>query len=104
MYQTQEKHKVNVLLVDKLSVFVALLKKVPLGSKRIQDSHIKTICAFFVLLLSNCMEIESWKKKKLFFFNFFMSRMNGLSPSQFQKVQLNDIPIVEDLLFLIIFL
>ena len=33
------------------------------GMKKIQDSHITTTCAFFVLLLSTCTEVNNWKKK-----------------------------------------
>ena len=33
-------------------------------------------------------------------FNLFINKMDGLSPNQFQGVQMNDIPIVEDLLTL----
>ena len=37
-------------------------------------------------------------------FIFFLSRMDGLNPSQFQGVHMNNIPIVDDLLFLNILL
>ena len=81
----EKTNKKEVLQVDKLTVFAALVKDVPMGcknavlpepflknctinstvsrKKKIQDNHITTTCVFFVLLLSICTEINDWKKK-----------------------------------------
>ena len=73
-----------------LTVSAALLKDVHLGCKDVvlpesllknhastvsllkskHDSHIRTICAFFLFLLSLCMEMKSWKKKHLKISNY----------------------------------
>ena len=57
------------LWVAKMLFFLNLCWKITQSTvsrmKRIQDSHIVTTCAFFVLLLSICMEINDWKKKHL---------------------------------------
>ena len=46
-------------------------------------------------LLSICTEIRNWKKNKKF---KIFNNINGLSPNHYQGVQLNDIPVVEQLL------
>ena len=98
-----------------LTVFAALLKDVPVGSKmpfcanlfrkviesavsiskRKQNNHIRTTCAFFALALylHGNQKLEEKTTKK---FLFFMNRMDGASSSQFQGVHMNDMPSVED--------
>ena len=50
------------------------------------------------------MALNDWKKKLQKISNLFINKMDGLSVDQFQGVHMNDIPIVEDLLTLNIFL
>ena len=107
-----------------LTVFAALLKDVPMGCKnavlreRLLKNHTincltyeentrqpynNNLCLFraLALHLHGTQRLEEETSK---FFDFFINKMDGLSPNQFQGVHMNDIPIVEDLLTLNILL
>ena len=59
------------------------------------------LCLFRALPLHGTQRLEE-KTSKIF--NFFINIMDGLSPNQFQGVNVNDIPTVEDMLTLNILL
>ena len=107
-----------------LTLFAALLKNVPMGCKNAESPepllkngtvncltyeenkrqpHNDNLCLFRALALhlhgSQRLEEETPK-----LFNLFISKMDGLSPDQFQGVHMNDIPFDEDLLTLSIVL
>ena len=103
-----------------LTVFAALLKDVPMGRKNavlpkplLRNGTINcltyekntrqptndNLCLFRVLALhlhgTQRMEAETSN-----LFNLLIKKMDGLSPNRLQGVQMNDIPIVEDLITL----
>ena len=107
-----------------LTVFAALLKDVPMGCKNAvlpkpllknhtincltfeentRQPYNNNLCLFRALALhmygNQRLEEETSK-----FFNFFINKMDGLSPNQFQGVHMNDVPTVEKLLTLNILL
>ena len=107
-----------------LTVFAALLKDVPMGCKNAvlpepllknctincltfeestRQPYNDNLCLFraLVLHLDGTQRLEEETSKM---FNLFINKMDGLSADQFQGVHMNDIPIVEDLLTLIILL
>ena len=107
-----------------LTVFAASLKDVPIGCKNaaLPEPLLKNhtincltfeestrqpcndnLCLFraLALHLHGTQRLEEETSK---LFNLFINKMDGLSPNQFQGVQMNDIPIVEDLLTLNILL
>ena len=107
-----------------LTVFAALLKDVPMGCKNAvlpepllrngtincltyeentRQPYNDNLCPFRApaLHLHGTQRLEEETSK---LFNFFINNMDGLSPNQFQGVHMNDIPTVEDLLALVIFL
>ena len=107
-----------------LTVFAALLKDVPMGWKdavlpkpllknhavncRTFEENTKqpyndNLCLFRALAL-HLHGNQKLEEKTSKIFNSFMNRMDGLTPPQFQGVHMNDIPVVEDLLHLNIFL
>ena len=114
----------EVLQVDKLTVFAALLKYVSTGCKNavLPEPHLKDctincltfeentrqlyndnlclFCAPALHLLGNQRLEEETSEN----FNSFINKMDGLSPNQFKGVHMNDSPIVEDLLTLNILL
>ena len=63
----------------------------------------KSTRSFFLFLLSVCMQIKAWKKTPDTF-NLFINRMGGLNAGHSQRIQMNDIAFVEDLLILNILL
>ena len=65
--------------------------------KEKQDNLITITCAIFVSLLGHCTALNEWKKTSTFS-KIFVHTMDGLSANQFQCVQRNDNPVVEDLL------
>ena len=100
-----------------LTVFAALLKDVPMGCKdavlpepllrngtincltfeeNTRQPYNDNLCLFRALALhihgNQRLEEETSK-----LFNFFIIKIDGLSPNQFQGVHMNDIPTVEDL-------
>ena len=107
-----------------LTVFAALLKDVPMGSKNavlpeplLRNGRINcltyeentrqpyndNLCLFRALArhLPGTQRLEEETSK---LFNFSINKMDGLNPNQFQTVHMNDIPTVEDLLTLNILL
>ena len=107
-----------------LTVFAALLKKVPMGCKKAvlpepllknhtincltfeentRQPYNNNLCLFRALALhlhgNQRLEEETSKLSIL-----FINKMDGLSPNQFQGVHMNDIQTVEDLLALNILL
>ena len=107
-----------------LTVFAALLKDVRMGCKnavlpepllknhtinclryeeKTRQSYNNNLCLFCALALhlhgTQRLEEETTKGFKL-----FINKMDGLSTNQIQRVHMNDIPIVEDLLTLNILL
>ena len=103
-----------------LTVFAALLKDVPMRcknavlteplpknhtlnsltyDKNTRQPYNDNLCLFRALALhlhgTQRLEVEFSK-----LFNFFINKMDGLSPNQFQGVHMNDFPIVADLLTL----
>ena len=107
-----------------LTVFAAFLKDVPLGCKNVvlpkpllrngigncltyeektRQPYNDNLCLFRALALhmhgNQRLEEETSK-----LFSLFITKTDGLSPNQFQRVHMNDIPIVDDLLTLIILL
>ena len=112
--------KWRFLKLTNLTVFAASLKDVPMGCK-------DTVLPKPLLInhTINCLRYEENTKQPyndnlwLFgalalhlhrnqrleeetskLFNLFVNKMDGLSPNQFQRVHMNDIPTVEDLLTL----
>ena len=110
--------------VKDLTVFAALFKDVPMGCKdavlpKLQRKNHTINCLNFhenarqpysdnLCLFRGLALHLHWNQKleeeTLKIFNLFINRMDGLTPPQFQRVHKNDIPVVEDLLHLIIFL
>ena len=107
-----------------LTVFAALLKDVPMGCKNAvlpkpllknhtincltyeeitRQPHNDNLCLFraLALHLHGTQRLEEETSK---LFNLFIKKMDGLSADQFQGVDMNDIPIVEDQLTLNILL
>ena len=108
-----------------LTVFAVLLKDVPMGWKdavvpkpRLKNHTISCptyerhtrlpysdnlcrFCALSALHLHKNQRLEEETPKSL---NLFINRTDGLSPNQIPVVQINDIPVVEDLLTLNILL
>ena len=107
-----------------LTVFAVLLKDVPMGCRdavlhepllrngtincltfeeNTRQSYEDNLCLFRALALhmhgNQRLEEETSKLS-----NFFINKMDGLTPNQFQEINMNDIPIVEDLLTLNILL
>ena len=103
-----------------LTVFAALLKDVPMGCKsallpepllrndtincltyeeNTRQPHNDNLCLFRALAL-NLHGTQRLEEEPSKLFKFFINKTDGLSPNQFQGVQMNDIPIVEDLLTL----
>ena len=103
-----------------LTVFAALLKDVPMGCKNAvlpepllknhtinyltsegntRQPYNDNLCLFraLPLHLHGTQRLEEETSK---LFNLFINKLDGLSPNQFQGVQMNDFPIVEDLLTL----
>ena len=103
-----------------LTVFAALLKDVPMGCKNAilpepllknhtincltfeentRPPYNDNLCLFRALArhLHGTQRLEEETSKLL---NLFISKMDGLSPNQFQGVHMKDIPTVEDLLIL----
>ena len=103
-----------------LTVFAALLKDVPTGCKdavfpepllrsgtincltneeNTREPYKDNLCLFraLALHLHGNQQLEEEASK---IFNLFINKMDGLSADQFQRVHMNDIPIVEDLLTL----
>ena len=103
-----------------LTVFAALLKDVPLGcmnavlpepllknhtincltyDQNTRQPYNNNLCLFRALALHmhGNQQLEEETSKLL---SLFINKMDGLSADQFQGVQMNDIPIVEDLLTL----
>ena len=101
-----------------LTVFAALLEDVPMGCKNAvlpepllrngtincltyeentRQPYSDNLCLFRApaLHMHGNQRLEEETSK---LFNLFINKMAGLSPNQFQGVQMNDIPIVEDLL------
>ena len=62
----------------------------------IQDNHIRTICVFFVRLLGN----QRLEERLYKIFISFKNKTDAFSPNEFKRVNMNDIPSVEDLLTL----
>ena len=107
-----------------LTVFAALLKDVHMGFKNAvlpklllknhtincltyeentRQPYNDNLCLFRALALhlhGNQRQEEEISK----FFNLFINKIDGLNPNQFQRVHMNDIPTVEDLLTLNILL
>ena len=107
-----------------LTVLAALLKDVPMGCKnavlpkpRLRNGTINcltyeqntrqpyndNLCLFRALAL-HLHGTQRLEEKTSQFFNLFINRIDGLSPSQFQGVHMKDIPTAEDLLTLNILL
>ena len=107
-----------------LTVFAALLKDVPMGCKNAvlpklllrngtnncltyeentRQPYNDNLCLFraLALHLHGTQRLEEETSKLL---NFFINKIDGPSPNQFHGVHMNDIPTVEDLLFLNILL
>ena len=107
-----------------LFVFAALLKDVPMGWKNAillelllinrtincltyeentRQPYNDKLCVFCALALPlhGTQRLEGQTSK---LFNLFINKMDGLSLNQFQGVHMNDVPTVEDLLFLNILL
>ena len=107
-----------------LTVFAALLKDVPMGCKNavltepllrngtidcltIEEStkqpYNDNLCLFraLALHLHGTQRLEGETSK---LFRLFIKKVDGLSADHFQEVHMNDIPIIEDLLTLIILL
>ena len=103
-----------------LTAFAALLKDVPMGCKNavlpeplLKNRTIKcltyeentrqpsndNLCLFRALALP-LHGTQRMEEKTSKIFNSFINKMDGLNPDQFQGVNMNDIPIVEDLLTL----
>ena len=103
-----------------LTVVAALLKDVPMGCKNAvspepllknhtincltyeentRQPYNENLCFFraLALHLHGTQQLEQETSK---IFNFFINKMDGLSPDQFHGVHLNDVPTVEDLLTL----
>ena len=101
-----------------ITVFAALLKDVPMGcqnavlpepllknqtinchtfEENTRQSYNVNLCLFRAppLHLHGTQQLEEESSK---LFNLFINKMDGLSPNQFQRVHMNNIPIVEDLL------
>ena len=72
--------------------------------KKLYDNHVTITCASFVPLLSICMALNDWKKRLQNCSIYSSKKRDGLRPNQFQRVHMNDIPTVEDLLPLSILL
>ena len=110
--------------LTKLTVFAALLKDVSMGCKsavllepilrnrtincltyeeNTRQPYNDNLCLFRALALhlhgTQGLEEETSK-----LFNLFFNKLDGLSPNQFQRVHMNDIPTIEDLLTLNILL
>ena len=106
------------------TVFAALLKDVPMGCKNAvlpepllrygtincltyeantRQPYNKNLCLFRALALQ-LLGTQRLEKETSKLLNLFINEMDGLSPNQFQGVQLNEIPTVEDLLNLNILL
>ena len=103
-----------------LTVFAALLKDVPMGcknavllelllknhtincltfeesTKQPYNDNLCLLCAL-ALHLHGTQRLEEETSK---FFNLFINKMDRLSPHQFQRIHMSDIPTVEDLLTL----
>ena len=107
-----------------LTVFAALLKDVPMGCKNAvspepllrngtinrltyeentRQPYNDNLCLFRALAL-HLHGTQRLEEETSNLFNLFINKMDGLSPNQFQGVQMNGIPIVEDLLTLSILL
>ena len=107
-----------------LTVFAVLLKDVPMGCKNAvlpelllknrtincltyeentRQPYNDNLCLFraLALHLHGTQQLEEGTSN---FFNLFITKMDGLSPNQFQGVHMNNIPTVEDLLTLNILL
>ena len=114
------KRKWRFYKLTNLTVFAALLKDVPMGCKNAvlpepllrngtincltyeentRQPYNDNLCLFraLALHLHGTQRLEE-KTSKLFI--LFIKKMDGLSLNQFQGVQMNDIPIIEDLLTL----
>ena len=115
--------KWNFYKLTNLTVFAALLRNVLMGCKNavlpepLLKSHTincltykestrqpynDNLCLFrpLTFLLHGIQRLEEETSK---LFNFFINKMDGLSPNQFQGVHMNDILTVEDMLTLNIF-
>ena len=107
-----------------LTVFAALLKDVPMGSKNAvlpepllknhtincltfeentKKPYNDNLCLLRALAL-HMHRIQRLEEKISKLFNLFINKMDGLSPNHFQGVHMNDVPTVEDLLTLNILL
>ena len=107
-----------------LTVFAALLRDVPMGCKNAvlpepllknhtincltyeentRQPYNDNLCLFraLALHLHSTQRLEEDTSK---LFNLFINKMDGLSPNHIERVHMNDIPIVEDLLTLNILL
>ena len=103
-----------------LTVFAALLKNVPMGCKNavLPEAQLKNgtincltyeentrqpynadLCLFRALAL-HLHGTQRLEEETSNLFSFFINKMDGLSPNQFQGVHIIDIPTVEDLLTL----
>ena len=116
--------KWRVYKLTNLAVFAALFKDVPMGCKdavlpepllnnhtinclpfeeNTRQSYNNNLCLFCALALhlhgKQRLEEETCK-----FVNSFINKMDGLTPNQFKRVHMNDIPIAEDPLTLNILL
>ena len=67
-------------------------------------NHTKTIFAFSENLLFTCMEMRNSKKKHQKLFNFYLINSSNPDPSKVQGVCLDDIPSVEDIVRINIFI
>ena len=116
--------KLRFYNVRNLTVFAALLRNVPMGCKDavlpepLPKNHIincltfeentgqpynDNLCLFRALAL-HLHGTQRVKKETSNLFKIFISKVDGLSPSHFQGVQMNDIPTLEVLLALNILL
>ena len=103
-----------------LTVFAALLKDVPMGcndavlpkpllrngtincltfEENTRQPYNDNLCLFRVLFL-HMNRNQRLEEETSNLFNLFINKMDGLTPNQFQRVHMNDIPTVEDLLTL----
>ena len=122
--QERKNRKWKFYKLTNLTVFAARLKDVPMGrkdavlpkpllkngtincltlEKNIRQPYNNNLCLFraLVLLFRGNWWLEEETSK---LFNLCINKMDGLSPNQFQGVHMNDIPTVEDLLTLNIFM